>query len=136
MKTLFVGINLFLTLLAGIANKEEATPLTVAQRTAEVYIQQELEDCEDFDSLPEEITFNYNITWLDQDTGIIEYIWTADEDSFGLDIIFDIDRDGQIDDYDEFRYYINEESYISYNDDIWEDNLGILVPEFTEWLNS
>lgn len=134
MKTLFVGINLFLTLLAGIANREEATHLTVAQMAAEAKIQQVIE--EDYNEIPEDIPYEisteYNITWLDQDTGIIELNIRIDEDNIGFDEIFDIDEYGDYHGETIIRYYINNESFTEYNDDVWEDLVASLYPELME----
>lgn len=132
MKKLLVVTNLLINLLTGlVSGTKEATVLTVAQELAETRLEIELQEAiEEIDL--DDIKIYHNVTWLDQDTGLYELVIEFKSHTIGIDGIFDIDKYGECDDMNAFRYFIDNESYIDYNRDIWEENIESLCPELTD----
>lgn len=128
MMKFMVTLNLFMNLVVGIFTNENDNALTVAQKLAQTRIETELEEAMEEIAL-DNIIVEHNITWLDQDTGLYELVIKFDDHIIGIDGIFDIDKYGECDDIDAFRYFIDDESYIDYNRDIWEENVEFLCPE-------
>lgn len=133
MKRFLVMTNLLINLVAGVlSGKEEATPSkTVAQELAELRLEVELAEAMEEIAL-DNLEAVHNITWLDQDTGLYELVIEFESHTIGVDGIFDINKYGECDDMNVFRYFIDNESYIDYNRDIWEENIESLCPELTD----
>lgn len=128
MMKFMVTLNLFVNLLVGIFTNGNDSALTVAQKLAETRIESELEEAMEEIAL-DNIVIEHNVTWLDQDTGLYELVIKFDDHTIGIDGIFDIDKYGECDDMDGFRYFIDSESYMNYNTDVWEENVKFICPE-------
>lgn len=130
MKKFMVTVNLLISLVAGVlSGKEETTPSkTVAQELAETRLEMELAEAMEEIAL-DDLEVVHNVTWLDQDTGLYELVIKFNDHTIGIDGIFDIDKYGECDDMDSFRYFIDSESYMNYNSDVWEENAKFICPE-------